>query len=183
MKVKIYTFKYSNFGEKFANGFFSFFTNLAMPIVTFYLIAIGMGISGITKHLSPEIMMALLVLSILLGIIFAVRFICCFKGVVLYDSYLEITTQTLGFGKNRPKYKINYSDIASAFISTYNIRYDRRKARKSFIAGDYSNYVEITLRGGKQFCFTVEDQEEFFEELIQRVNSCKKTDTNDNLLS
>lgn len=168
MNIKVYNFKYSNSSDKFANGFFSFFTNLGIPIVTFYIIAIGMSLCGITKHLSVEFMMILLIFSILLGIICAIKYCVGFKGVVLYDSYMEITTQTLGLGKNKPKFKINYSDIASIFNSTYNLRYDRRKATRTFLAGDLSNYVELTLKGGKQFCFSVENQEEFLHELLFR---------------
>lgn len=171
MKIKIYNFRYSNFSDKIIGGLFSFFTNLGFPIVSFYVIAIAMGLCGIIKYFSVELMMALLVLSIILGLIFAIRFCVCFKGVVLYDSYLEITTQTLGLGKNKPKFKINYSDIASVFNSTYNLRYDRRKARKTLIAGDFSNYVELTLKGGKQFCFSVENQSEFVDELLYRMES------------
>lgn len=171
MKIKIYYFRYSNASDKFANGFFSFFTNLAMPIVTFYMIAIALGLCGITENFSVELMMALFAFSIILGLIFAIKFCFCFKGVVLYDSYLEITTQTLGFGKNKPKIIINYSDIASVFNNTYNLRFDRKKARKTFIAGDFSNYVELTLKGGKQFCFSVERQKEFVDELLYRMES------------
>lgn len=169
MKEKIYYFRYSNFFDKFAGGFFSFFTNLGIPIVAFYIIAIAMGLCGITKHFSVELMMVLLVLSILFGLFFAIKFCFGFKGVILYDSYLEITTQTLGIGKNKPKFKINYSDVASVFNSTYNLRYDRRKARRTFIAGDYSNYIELTLKSGKQFCFSVDNQTEFLDELLNRI--------------
>lgn len=171
MKAKIYYFRYSNFSDKFANGFFSFFTNLGTPIVTFYVVAIAMGVCGITKYFSVELMMALLCFSIILGVFFAIKFCFCFKGIILYDDYLEITTQTLGLGKKKPKFKINYSDITSVYNSTYNLRYDRKKARKSFIAGDFSNYVELTLKGGKQFCFSVESQKEFVEELLTRMES------------
>lgn len=169
MKTKIYYFRYANFSDKFAGGFFSFFTNLGIPIVVFYIIAIAMGLCGITKQFSVELMMVLLVLSILFGLFFAIKFCFCFKGVILYDSYLEITTQTLGIGKNKPKFKINYSDVASVFNSTYNLRYDRKKARKTFIAGDFSDYVELTLKGGKQFCFSVDNQTEFIAELLNRM--------------
>lgn len=132
-----------------------------------------MSLSGITKYFSVELMMVFLGFSILLGIILALKFCCCFKGVILYDSYLEITTQTIGLGKNKPKFKINYSDIESVFNSTYNLRYDRKKARRTFLAGDLSNYIELTLRGGKQFCFSVDNQRDFIEEILIRMNTSK----------
>ena len=65
---------------------------------------------------------------------------------------------------------IRYDDISSVFQNTYNLRYSRKKARKTFIAGDYQDYVELTLKGGKQFCFSVENQKEFIEELKKRRN-------------
>lgn len=171
MKAKVYCFRYSNFGDKLGTGFFSFMGNLGMPIVAFFIISIAMALSGIIKYLNVEIMMALFGVAVMLGIIFAIRFCFCFKGVVLFDTYLEITTQTLGFGKDKPKFKIKYSDIVSAYSSTFNIRYDRKKARKAFIAGDYSNYIELTLKGGKQFCFSLDNQKEFLDELLSRINT------------
>lgn len=174
MKIKIYAFNYSKFSDRLGNGFFSFFTNLAIPIVSFYMVAIAMSLSGVIQHIGIEYMMALLGFSIILGIIFALKFCFGFKGITLYNHYMEITTQTLGLGKSKPKIQINYSDIASVYNSTFNLRYDRRKARRTFIAGDLSNYVELTLRGGKQFCFSVSDQKECIEEIIERVNVYRK---------
>lgn len=177
-RAKVYRFKYSNIGEKLASGFFSFMGNFAYPIVTFYVILIAISLSGIAKHFNIEIltviMMALLGVAILLGIIFALKFCFCFKGVVLFDTYLEITTQTLGFGKSRPKIEINYSDIASVFNSTFNLRYDIRKAKRTFIAGNLSNYIELTLKNGKQFCFSVDNQKDFLDELLMRIDDNKE---------
>lgn len=167
--ARAYDFHYTSMSQKISAGFISFFANLGFPIITLYIVALGMSISGIIKILNMDIMMILVLFSIILGIIYAAKFCCCFKGVILYDTYLEITTQTLGFGKNKPKIKVDYCDILSVYISTYNIRYDRKKARKSFIAGDYSNYVELTLNGGKQFCFSVDNQTEFIENLRCRI--------------
>ena len=166
--MKIYYFRYKNFSEKLASGFISFLSNLAIPIVSFYAIIFLLGLFGLLKHTPLEFSFVLFSLSIVIGVICAIRYCVCFKGVTLYDSYMEITTQNLGFGKESPKIKIKYSDIASVFNSTYNLRYDRRKARKTFIAGDLSDYVELTLKGGKQFCFSVYDQTEFLDELLKR---------------
>jgi len=173
MKTKIYYFRHNDLGEKLAGGFFSFFSNLATPIVAFFIIAFAMALSGILKYFSMELMLILFGVSVLIGVFCALKFCFAFKGVILYDSYLEIVTQNLGFGKEKPKIKVNYSDILSIYNSTFNIRYDRRKARKCFIAGDFSYYVELTLNGGKQFCFSVENQEEFVEEVNKRMQECK----------
>lgn len=171
MNIKVYHFKYSNFSDRFVNGLFSFCANLATPVVAFIVIAIAMGLCGITKYLTVEFMMVLLAFSVLLGIICAIKYCFGFKGITLYDSYLEITTQNMGLGKEKPKIKINYSDVVSVYHSTFNLRYDRKKAKRTFLAGDLTDYVELTLKGGKQFCFTVERQEEFLDEMIHRIDA------------
>lgn len=51
----------------------------------------------------------------------------------------------------------------------YNLKYDVKK-RKSFVAGDMSNYVEITLKNGKQIKLALDDQEDF----IKTVNEHSK---------
>lgn len=170
MKIKVYYFRYANSFEKFMMRFLSFVANFALPIVAFYAIAIVTGIFGINKYLGADVLTILLIVSIALGLICAIKFCVCFKGITLYDSYMEISTQTIGFGKNKPKIIIGYDDISSVFQNTYNLRYSRKKARKTFIAGDYQDYVELTLKGGKQFCFSVENQKEFIEELQNRRN-------------
>lgn len=170
MNPKAYDFRYSDFSVKFISGLTSFCSNLMIPIVLFYIIAAGMSIAGVLKHLTVELVMLLLVFSGVVGLFFAIKYCCCFKGIILYKDYLEITTQTLGFGKSKPKIKINYSDIENIFNNTNNIRYDRKKARKAFIAGDYNYYVELTLKGGKQFCFSVDNQEKFIDDVIERMH-------------
>lgn len=177
MKIKVYYFRYANTLDKFMMNLLSFFVNFAFPIVTFYAIAIITGIFGINKYLGADVLTVLLIVSIALGLICGIKFCVCFKGITLYDSYMEISTQTIGFGKNKPKIIIRYDDISSVFQNTYNLRYSRKKARKTFIAGDYQDYVELTLKGGKQFCFSVENQKEFIEELKKRRNK-DSTDEN-----
>lgn len=114
--------------------------------------------------------MALTGVAVIVGIICTIKYCVGFKGIILYDTYMEITTQILSTGKNKPKFVINYSDIDSVYHSTFNIRYDRRKARKSFIAGDMDDYIELTLKGGKQFCFTVDNQSDFLQEVMNRMS-------------
>lgn len=181
MKIKVYEFRYSNYADKLAGGLISFFTNLGVPILAFWIIAFAMSLSGVIKYLNVELMMALLGVSIVLGIIFAFRYCFGFKGIVLYDSYMEITTHAFGVARSKPKFEISYSDIASVFNSTFNLRYDRRKARRTFIAGDFSNYVELTLNGGKQFCFSVNNQQEFIQELIFRIDETKNKTKHKNI--
>lgn len=86
---------------------------------------------------------------------------------------MEIITNNI-VGK-KPKIIIKYQEISSTYNSTYDIRYDKRKMRKAFLVGDYSYYVELILYGGKQFCFSVESQQEFVDELIFRISEMKNS--------
>lgn len=99
MKIKVYYFRYANTLDKFMMNLLSFFVNFAFPIVTFYAIAIITGIFGINKYLGADVLTVLLIVSIALGLICGIKFCVCFKGITLYDSYMEISTQTIGFGK------------------------------------------------------------------------------------
>lgn len=171
MKSKAYCFRYSNFGDKFANGFFSFFTNLGLPIITCYIIAFILGLTGIGKYADAGYFAYIVIFSIFIGIVFAIKYCVSFKGIILYDTYLEIITQTIDIPKCTPKMKIKYSDISSVFSSKYNLRYDRKKARRTFLAGDMADYVELTLKSGKQLYFSVYNQEEFVENVICKMKS------------
>lgn len=79
MKIKIYAFNYSKFSDRLGNGFFSFFTNLAVPIVSFYMVAIAMSLSGVIQHIGIEFMMALLGFSIIyIGYYFGIKILFWF---------------------------------------------------------------------------------------------------------
>lgn len=171
MKPKVYIFRYKNKTEKFTDAFFSACTNFGVPIITYILITLAISIIGITEYISINLWMALFFVSVISGILMMLKYSFSFKGVVLYEDKLKILTHTFGLGgSGKPKIVIKYTDIISVYNSTYNLKYDRKKARACFLVGDFSYYIELTLRGGKQFCFSVNDQEEFVEELIERIN-------------
>lgn len=49
------------------------------------------------------------------------------------------------------------------------------KARKGLISGgDKSYYIEIGLNGGKELYFPVENQDEFFHEVLKKVNEYRE---------
>lgn len=174
MTFKSYAFCYPNSFDKIFNGTIIFLANFATPIVAYYLFCMCMSVLGVFKYFELEILLALLGVAIIVGIVFALKYCFSFKGVTLYNSCMEISTQVLGFGKNKPKIIICYSEISSVFTSSYNLRYNRKKARKAFIAGDTKYYVELTLKNGKQYCFTVEEQDDFINEITERMNKSEE---------
>lgn len=169
MKLKSYAFCYPNLFDKIFNGTIIFLANFATPIVAYYFFCICMSMLGIFKYIDAEILFVLLGAAIIVGIVFAFKYCFCFKGVTLYNSFMEISTRIIGVGKNKPKITICYSEILSVYTSSYNLRYNRKKARKTFIAGDTKCYVELTLKDGKQYCFTVDEQDDFINEITERM--------------
>lgn len=169
MKTTAYDFRYSSAIAKAVEVFLSALSNLLAPIFLCFAAFMIMSLTGIEKYLDFEVYATLFCLSLILGIILVIRYCFIYKGVTLYNNSLEITSHSLG--NLKPKVVVNYSDISSVYNNRTDIRYNRRKARKTFIAGDYKNYVELTLKNGKQFCFSVENQEEFIDDLLYRINS------------
>lgn len=168
MKIKIYNYRFQNTAQKIFIGIMNFTVNLAFPIILCWAIFFIMALCGVLHYLTMELCYVFLGISAVIGMIFALSYAFGFKGVILYDSYIEITNRTLVGTK--PKIKIDYSDIVCIYNSYQDIRLNRRKINKSSFVGDPTNYVEITLYGGKQFCFAVYNQKEFVDEVISRVN-------------
>ena len=179
MLVKMYYFRYANKFDKLLQGFLQFGTNFCVPILASFAFAFMIGFVGLGKYVDAGFATGVVLCSIVVGIFCALRYCFSFKGVILYDEHMEIITHSLGFGKSKPKIIINYVDIYSAYNSTFDLMYDRKKSTRSFIVGDHKNYIELTLFGGKQFCFSVDNQDDFYNELLLRRNAInEKTDSN-----
>ena len=171
MKIKMYNFRYQNPAQKFTLAIMNFVSNFAYPIILCWIVIFVMALCGVLHYLTMELCLLLLGISAVFGLIFALKYTFGYKGVILYDTYMEIIMNSIV--GHKPKIVIQYAEIASVYNSNYNLRYDRKKARRSFLVGDYSYYVELILNGGKEFCFSTEKQQELTEELIFRVNCMK----------
>lgn len=169
MENKTYKFRYKSKGQKLAKWLTeackNFFTPIILCLITFFC----MVLTGTEKSMLPQLGILLFYTSVILGVVMVVIYSVLPKKVCLFSEYLEIVTGGILSKGKSPKIKINYSDIAGVSESTYNLKNDKAKMKNSFIAGDYTNYVELTLKGGKQFCFSVDNQTEFVGELIKRT--------------
>lgn len=170
MENKTYKFRYKSNGQKFAKWFAEACKNFFAPIIICLIIFFCMGFTGTAKYISSETGGLLFYISVILGVVMVVIYSVLPKKVCLFSEYLEIVTGGILSKGKSPKIKINYSDIADVHESTFNLKNDKAKMKNSFLAGDYTNYVELTLKGGKQFCFSVDNQTEFIDEIIKIVN-------------
>lgn len=170
MENKTYKFRYNSKSQKLAKWLAEACKNFFAPIIICLITFFCMAFTGTEKSMLPQLGILLFYTSVILGVIMVVIYSVLPKKVSLFSEHFEIVTGGILSKRKSPKIKINYSDIASVCESTYNLKNDKVKMKNSFLAGDYTNYVELTLKGGKQFCFSVDNQTEFVAELIKRAN-------------
>lgn len=170
MKLKGYDFRYKSKSQKANAVIMNSLGNFFMPIFICSLImcapfSLGYG--------SLEYYLILFTASILVGIILCVKYNVSYKGVILYDDYLSIERN--GFTDRHLKMNISipYNQISSVYNSRIKMDY-KQKRNALLLGGDDNYYVEIVLIGGKVFNFSVEDQEAFVSELIERVEIARK---------
>lgn len=69
--------------------------------------------------------------------------------------------------------KINYSDIEKVNVNYFNLNYADYHYRMLNSGGDRNYNIELTLKNGKIFYFSIEDQEEFCENLNKLIENSK----------
>lgn len=153
MQVKMYYFRYANKFDKLLQGFLQFGTNFCVPILASFAFAFMIGFVGLGKYVDAGFATGVVLCSIVVGIFCALRYCFSFKGVILYDEHMEIITHSLGFGKSKPKIIINYVDIYSAYNSTFDLMYDRKKSTRSFIVGDHKTILNSLCSAESNFVF------------------------------
>lgn len=175
MKAKAYDFRYTNTISKLLQHIFSIIANTSYPVVICILLFFIMSICDVVKYLSLWMIVVMFSVSAISGVILTIKYFVTYKGIILYDSYMEICKNSLVDRNFKMVLKIDYDNILSIYNSSVNLRQDRKKAKNLItVFGDYSNYVEVTLKGGKQFCFSIEEQDDFVKEVIKRMEKLQK---------
>lgn len=168
MENKSYKFRYNSKEKKFAKWLAEACKTFFTPIILCCLAFFCMGLTDTAKYISTETGGLIFNISVIIGIIMVLIYSVLPKRVTLFSNHFEIAMGGILLNKKSTKVKIKYNEIVSIYESTYNLKNDKIKMKNSFLAGDYSNYVEIILKDGKQFCFSVENQSEFVDKLNQR---------------
>lgn len=170
-KYKSYKFRYENGLGKVLQYHVSTVVNIFLPVLLSFALQMIISLLGLSQYVTVDSMFYLTVFSFFVGFVFAIIYTVKFKGVILYDDHLEICRYTLVNNVPKMVIKIDYNEIRSVYNSYYNLRADRAKARKSLLYfGDCKNYIELTIRGGRMFLFSIENQKDFVEEIVKRAN-------------
>lgn len=169
--MKFYEFRYKSKSAKISANILNVIGCFLYPqfITIFFLFVLS--ILGVNKFWPNWCAPVLIINSFILGFVFVVRYFKNYKGVFICDDCIEINRYSITDFHPIPNFKIYYKDIKCIYNSRQVIPMYSRKAKKVLVSGcDLSYYIEIGLVGGKEFYFSVESQEEFAEELLNRIN-------------
>lgn len=162
-----YKFRYLNNIYKtlaaIAGPMLNFSITIAVFLIGYYLFAkitawFGVDDSIINNSVFREVM---------IYSAFAVSLVYCFlkKGVFLYNDKLVIARYTITNINWNPYIVIKYSDIASVNVNYSDLHFTKYRFSFVTLCGDESYNVELTLKNGKKYFFSIYNQEEFCENL------------------
>lgn len=165
-----YKFRYLNgmfkTGAAIGNPFRNFCLTIALFLIPYYLIGRLTVLIGIEDYfLNGEVW----------GVIRKIMFICAFlsagaycifrKGVFLYDDRLVIARYTFSTFNLKPRITIYYGEIESVNVNYTDLHFTKYRFSQVVPAGDEAYNVELTLKSGKKYFFSIQDQEEFCQTL------------------
>ena len=170
--MKFYEFRYNSRTEKRISSVLNFANCLIYPIIVTFIFLTILLFLGLRKSWPDWISPAMYGIAAVAGIVMAVIYATNMKGVLVGDDCIEIQRYSVTDFHFIPNIEIRYEDIVSIYNSNQRIPRGSWKAKKFLIVGgDLSNYVEIVLKGGKEFNFSVENQKEFVNDVISRMQT------------
>lgn len=150
--------------------------NFWMPWLIFYVLYVLVGkfsISiGLDNYLSDDIVLYNLQRIVFIFSISSVIVFCFFrKGVFLNENHLIIARYTITPFNWKWWIKIDYSDIEKVNVNYFDLSFIDYHFRMLTLGGDRAYNVELTLKNGKKYFFSIENQEEFCENLSQLLKN------------
>lgn len=175
-----YKFRYLSSLDKFKAVILGFVQNFSITMFVIYLIVLLLGkilaLFGINSLSESENFVST-ILTITFGISFVLGILYWIlkKGVFVYDDRLILAKYTFVPFNFKPRITVNYYEIESVNVNYYNIAVTKYRYSMVTLCGDKAYNVELTLKNGKKYFFSIENQEQFVEELIERVNVYRHT--------
>lgn len=170
--MKYYEFKYDSKTIKSIGLIYGVIQNLVYPQMYCFIIAFIYYLFHLNKYIPAEVTVITYIVSVIIGIVLAVRLIISKKGVFLSDSFFEIARYTISRSSPiKQNLIIPISEIETIGISYQNLRYTRNFRKLLILCGTRSSYVVVTLKNGVQYFFAVEDQDDFVSEVKKRIDT------------
>lgn len=92
------------------------------------------------------------------------------KGVFLYNNRLIIARYTFTLTNWNPRITINYNEIEHVNVNYADLHFTKYRFAVVNLSGDESYNVELTLKNGKKYFFSIQNQEEFCSQLDSLLN-------------
>lgn len=169
-----YKFRYFNGTAKVLNAFFAPLQNLLLPRFCALLIIRFISLIGLGAYFNNDIAISVIQKAVIIcSILWALIYVIFRKGIFLYDDRLTIARYTITLNNWKNRITVKYYDIESVNVNYKNLRFTRNY--KSFLVpfGDEDYNVELTLKNGKKYFFSIENQEEFCENLNSLIENVK----------
>lgn len=179
-KIMRYKFRYYNGTFKVLNALFIPLQNLLLPYFFVLLILRLISLIGLGQYLNNDVAIHVIQKIILvLSFSWALIYIICRKGVFLYDDRLTIARYTITTRNWRNRITISYDKIDSVNVNYSDLRFTKYHGSLLVPFGDDNCNVELTLKNGRKYFFSIQNQEEFCDTLnllIDKYNQKVKSD-------
>ncbi|MCM1115463.1 MAG: hypothetical protein NC397_08210 [Clostridium sp.] len=165
-----YKFRYFNGFIKTAVTFITPIQNFWMLEIFCYALFFLVGklavVIGAEEYLFNDTVLSVLrtIVSIC-AISWAVMYCVFRKGVLLYEDCLVIARYTITPTNWKNRITIDYNDIAKVNVNYVDLNYIDYRFRMVVLGGDRAYNVELALKNGKRYYFSIENQEEFCDNL------------------
>lgn len=170
-----YKFRYFNGTLKILSIIFIPLQNLLIPRASVLIIARLVSLVGLGQYLNNDIIInALQKIVLICSISWAVMYCVLKKGVFLKEDRLVINRYTITLRNWKNRISINYNEIESVIINYNDLRFTRHHGSLLVPFGDETYNIELTLKNGTKYFFSIENQEDFIEELNERIERTKK---------
>lgn len=180
-----YKFRYYNRTLKILGVILVLFQNFMLPLMLFMPVVTLLGKLAILIGLEDYIVSETFFLvsrRIVVMISLAWDMIYCAfpKGVFLYDDHLVIARYTVTISNWKNRIYINYYEIEKVNVNYTDLHFTKHHFSLLVPMGDYAYNVELTLKTGKKYFFSIENPEEFCENLNSILENRRQIVANEN---
>ncbi len=171
--LKFYEFDNKIKGYTVIDNIFAFIGLPFAPLIFYCFIKMIILDGFFGEDFIPSILNRIfLLISFVLGIVWLVIYRTSLKGIYMYNDHLQIERNE--FSKYHPfsfNPKIKYEDIQSCTIHPKKSRNYKEWNEKQmyFVGGSADEYVRLETIHGKIYCFCIEKQDEFVDEINKLI--------------
>lgn len=151
--------------------FQNFFITIAVFMLTYYLIGRLTILIGVEDYfLNENVFSVVRKLMFICSAISVLIYLVCKKGVFLYDDCLVIAKYTITKLNWKPRITVNYADIERVNVNYIDLHFSRHRFHLVSPCADEAYNVELTLKNGKKYFFSIENQEEFCDNVNMLID-------------